>query len=61
MDAYFRLSEVHPTAGKAVGSQVQCHQVKKNVSKQFISYYAYNTMKKIFFSYGIGNHFINII
>lgn len=47
MEAYFRLSEVHPTAGKTVGPKVQRHQVKKNVRKQFISYDAYNTVKHI--------------
>lgn len=48
MDAYFRLSEMHPTTGKVACSKVQGYQVKQNVSKCFISYYAYKTIKNMF-------------
>lgn len=48
MSAYFGLSEVHPTAGKAVGPQVQHHQVQKDVGEQFVSYDAWNTVEHIF-------------
>lgn len=48
METYFNLSEVHPTTRKVVCSKVQGYQIQQNVSKWFMSYYAYNTMKNIF-------------